>query len=84
MVKEPKGYWNSSGEKVERETPLSTKTGIVLYKGKGDKWIISYPDMYQYGNVTTIKLIDLIYHLGRGRNLDDSRRLAKLLVPDDL
>ena len=84
MVIEPKGYWDSSGNRIKRDVPLATKTGIVIYKGKGDSWVIAYPDMKQYGAVNTIKLMTLIYHLGHGKNLDDSRQLSGLLIPDDL
>lgn len=81
MTKEPRGYWDSSGKKVERDTPLCTKTGLVLYKGRGDKWVIDYPDMRQFGDVSTIKIMTLIYHLGNGRNLDKSRELSGLENP---
>jgi hypothetical protein len=81
MIKEPKGFWDSSGRRIERNTPLSTKTGIVIYKGRGDRWIVNYPDMEQYGGVNTIRLMTLIYHLGRGKNLEESRERAGLLNP---
>jgi hypothetical protein len=84
MAREPKGYWDRSGKKIERDKPLATKTGMVIYKGRGDSWVIDYPDMKQYGAVNTIKLMTLIYHLGQGKNLDDSRQLSGLLIPDDL
>lgn len=80
MTKEPKGFYNDSGEVLEREEPISTKHGIILYKGKGDDWKLEYPDgSKHYGGVTTIRLINLIYFLQRTNgNLDKSLKLAGL------
>jgi len=80
MAKEPKGFRNDYGERIERDTPLSTKRGIVLYKGRGDTWYLEFPDMTKrIGNVTTIRLMTLIYHLNNTRgNLDKSRELSSL------
>jgi hypothetical protein len=79
MANEPKGFKNSSGQRLKRDVPLSTKTGIVLYKGKRGYWYLAYPDMTErIGDVTTIKLMNLIYYLGHGKNLDKSRELSNL------
>jgi len=76
-----RGFRDSSGKTVKRDSPLKTRTGIVIYKGtKKDFWVIDYPDGRQYGAVTTIKLINLLYHLGRGKNLDEARDLSGLLT----
>ncbi len=84
MVREPKGFLDSSGKRIRRVKPRTTWTGIVLYKGRKDTWIINYPDSdEQYGGVSTIKLLNLIYHLGRGKNLDKSIELAGLLGRDN-
>ena len=76
MSEEPKGFFNDSGEILKRETPLCTKKGIVLYKGEGDFWYLDFPDETQrIGDVTTIKLINLIYQLKETNgNLDRSRK----------
>jgi hypothetical protein len=41
MSTEPKGFYSDSGEILEREKSISTKNGIILYKGKGrvDVWL---------------------------------------------
>jgi len=76
MVKGEKGFRDRNGIRVVRDKPVCTKTGIILYKGKGDKGIIDYPDFQQYGGVNTIKLMNLIYHLGHGKRLDEARELS--------
>lgn len=81
MVKGEKGFRDENGKRIERDKAIGTKTGIIIYKGKGDLWMIDYPDMYQYGGVKTIKLINLIYHLGHGKNLANARELSGLLNP---
>ena len=78
MVKEPKGFLNNSGQRLKRDIPLSTRTGIVIYKGKGDAWYLNYPNMTERIECNTIKLMTLIYHLGHGKNLDRSRELSGL------
>jgi hypothetical protein len=84
MAREPKGYLDSSGKRIKRVKPRSTWTGIVLYKGRKDTWVINYPDSdEQYGGVSTIKLLNLIYNLGHGKNLDKSRELANLIRHDN-
>ncbi len=84
MVKGEKSFRDEDGTRIEREEAVSTKTGIIMYKGKGDRWIIDYPDMKQYGGVRTINLMNLIYHLGHGKKLDQARDMADLLTKDDL
>jgi|CryGeyStandDraft_6_1057127.scaffolds.fasta_scaffold205655_2 hypothetical protein len=80
MSTEPKGFYSDSGEILEREKSISTKNGIILYKGKGDSWYLEFPDgSKRIGGVTTIRLINLIYHLNRTNgNLDKSRELSDL------
>jgi len=64
MSEEPKGFHNDSGDTLKRGTPLCTRKGIVIYKGEGDTWYLDFPDDTQrIGSVTTIRLINLIYHL---------------------
>jgi hypothetical protein len=36
MSEEPKGFYNASGDLVERKKAVRIKSGIVIYKGKGD------------------------------------------------
>lgn len=76
MVDEPKGFYNDSGDLVERKKPVCIKRGIVIYKGKGDKWYLDFPDdTERIGNVTTIRLMTLIYHLKETNgNIDKSRK----------
>ena len=81
MIRREKSFRDSNGNRIERDQPVCTITGIILYKGKGNDWKINYPDMKQYGSVNTIKLINLIYYLGRGRNLYEARELSGLLNP---
>jgi hypothetical protein len=78
MPKEPKGFCNDSGEVLERKNPICTKRGIIIYKGQGDDWKIEFPDSEKrYGGATTIKLMNLIYHLHKTNgNLDKSRELS--------
>jgi hypothetical protein len=78
MAKEPKGFRNSSGQRLARDIPISTKAGIIIYKGKGDAWYLEFPDMTsRIGGVTTIKLMSLIYYLEHTNgNLDKSRELV--------
>ncbi len=80
MAKEPKGFYNGSGEKLEREKPTLTTNGIIVYKGRGDTWYLEFPDgSDRYGGCTTIKLMNLIYHLNKTNgNLDKSRELSSL------
>ena len=75
MKKEPKGFRNNYAQKLEREYPITTKAGIVIYKGRGDSWYLSFPyDTRRIGGVTTIKLMNLIYYLNKyNGNLDESR-----------
>ena len=80
MARGEKGFRDRHGNKLKRDSPVRTRTGIIIYKASGKKWNIYYPDdSYQYGGVTTIKLINLIYHLGQGKNLDEARELAGLI-----
>lgn len=68
--KEPKG-WGS-----ERERPLETKRGIVIYKrGRGD-WIVNFPDDYgeHYGRTSTAELLSLFAWLAQGKSLKEARR----------
>ncbi|MCP8313792.1 MAG: hypothetical protein H3Z53_05405 [archaeon] len=63
--------------KTEREKPIKTKKGIILYKGKGDNWYIEYPDGdKRYGGATTIRVMNLIYYLSKGKSIDEADRLA--------
>lgn len=78
MVKEPKGFCNKNGEVLERKIPITTSRGIVLYKGRGDDWKVDFPDdTIEYGGVTTIRLMNLIYFLQKTNgNLDKAFELA--------
>jgi len=78
VAKEPKGFRNSSGQRLERDNPTKTKAGIVVYKGKGDTWYLDFPDMTErIGGVTAIKLMNMIYYLAQTNgNLDKSRELV--------
>ena len=80
MGKELKGFYNDSREVLERKNPISTKNGIIIYKGRGDDWKIEFPDdTGYYGGVTTIKLINLFYYLHKTKgNLDKSLELTGL------
>ena len=64
--------------KERRETEVKTKNGIILYKSpKRDQWQIDYPDgAYRYGGIDTIKLMALIYYLGKGKSLNQARKLV--------
>ena len=83
MGKREKSFRDKYGNRVERDAPVCTKTGIILYKGRGDNWMIDYPDLKQYGGVKTIKLMNLIYHLGKGKRLDEARELADLITSEE-
>ena len=76
MSEEPKGFYNDSGDLLERKDPKPIKRGLVIYKGKGDHWYIDFPDdTDRIGDVTTIKLMTLIYHLKETNgNIDRSRK----------
>lgn len=78
MAKEPKGFYNKDGVILERKTSISTKRGIILYKGRGDDWKVEFPDeTREYGGLTTIRLMNLIYYLQKTNgNLDKSFELV--------
>jgi hypothetical protein len=80
ISKEPKGFYNDSGEILEREEPICTRHGIIVYKGKGDLWYLEFPDgSKRIGQVTTIRLMNLIYYLHKTNgNVDKSRGLSNL------
>jgi hypothetical protein len=63
--------------KEKREQPIKTKKGIILYNKGGDKWWIEYPDGdRRYGGATTIRVMNLIYHIGQGKSIDKADELA--------
>jgi hypothetical protein len=80
MAKEPKGFYNDSGEPLGRKEPICTTNGVIVYKGRGDIWYLEFPDdSKRYGGCTTIKLMNLVYYLNKTNgNVDKSRVLATL------
>ena len=80
MSEEPKGFYNKKGELLERKKPITTKNGIIVYKGKWDFWYLEFPDdSRRIGSVKTIRLMNLIYHLNKTHgNVDKSRKLSEL------
>lgn len=78
MTKEPKGFCSKDGKVLERKIPKSTSRGIILYKGRGDDWKIDFPnDTIEYGGVTTIRLMNLIYYLQKTNgNVEKSYELS--------
>jgi len=67
----------------KREKPLRTKRGIVLYHGRGDNWYLEYPSgrwTGRYGGATTIRVMNFIYYLSKGKSIDEADRLA-FVVP---
>ena len=76
MVDEPKGFYNDSGELLERDKPICTKAGIVIFKGKGDRWYLEFPDgTHKISEVKAIKVMTFIYHLKETNgNIDRSKK----------
>lgn len=60
----------------KREKPIKSKRGLIRYH-KGDNWKIEYPDGdKRYGGATTIRVMNLIYYLGKGKSYDEADELA--------
>ena len=77
LSEEPKGIYNDDRELLERQEWKRTKRGIVIFKGKGDRWFLAFPDDTERIDANTIEVMNLIYHLEKTNgNLDKSRRLV--------
>lgn len=64
---------------TKREKPLRTKKGIVLYHGRGDNWYLEYPSgkrTGRFGGATTIRVMNFIYYLSKGKSIDEADHLA--------
>lgn len=72
MADEEKGFVGNDGERVSREVGVNCKTGLILYKGYGDYYYLDLPNgIARIGNVTTMKLIELLLNLQKyDGNLD--------------
>ena len=64
-------------EKPKRVEPIRTRTGIVLYHSEVDDWKLDYPDgTKRYGGATTIKVMNFIYYLSKGKSITEADMLA--------
>jgi len=76
MIDESKGFYDDSNKLLKRDKPICTKTGIVIYKGKGDGYVLHFPDgTRKRSRVTATKIGVLFNHLTETNgNIDKSKR----------
>jgi hypothetical protein len=66
------------GKKLgKREEPIRTRKGIILWRGRRDNWYLSYPTGGgRIGGANTIRVMNFIYHLSKGKSIKEADRLA--------
>ena len=66
---------------TKREKAIKSKKGIILYSKGTDKWWLQYPDgSKRWGGATTIRVMNFIYYISKGKSIDEADRLAFKVV----